>query len=186
MLRTKIPAKTWSECKDTPASKALTHSYSDLRRLLKALSMEPESDQVAKRQAHINYAQYNAEAELFTGEGKGEGKGSGKGREKGRGRGGGKGKVGRGWQWTQEHPPPGCWPRRRLPKWLRIWLGVTRLSLLLCLLLCIPAFLLPLVTLILLPAVRSCVICFSTVFAVDGNFESSAETSTESRTRCST
>ena len=44
LLRSKIPAKTWSECKDTPARKALTHSYSDLLRLLKALSMERESD----------------------------------------------------------------------------------------------------------------------------------------------
>ena len=42
-----IRAKTWSECKDTPARKALTHSYSDLLRLLKALSMERESDQAA-------------------------------------------------------------------------------------------------------------------------------------------
>ena len=37
LLRSKIPAKTWSECKDTPARKALTHSYSDLLRLLEAL-----------------------------------------------------------------------------------------------------------------------------------------------------
>ena len=106
LLRSKIPAKTWSECKDTPARKALTHSYSDLLRLLKALSMERESDQAADRHAHLNYAQYNAEADLFTGEGKGEGKGGGKGKGKGRGRGGGKGKGGRGSQWTQEHPPP--------------------------------------------------------------------------------
>ena len=97
LLRSKILAKTWSECKDTPARKALTHRYSDLLRLLKALSMERESDQAADRQAHLNYAQYNAEAELFTGEGKGEGKGGGKGKGKGRGRGGGKGKGGRGW-----------------------------------------------------------------------------------------
>ena len=39
LLRSKIPAKTWSECKDTPARKALSHSYSDLLRLLKALSI---------------------------------------------------------------------------------------------------------------------------------------------------
>ena len=96
LLRSRIPAKTWSECKDTPARKALIHSYSDLLRLLKALSMERESDQAADRHAHLNYAQYNAEAELFTGEGKGEGKGGGKGKGKGRGRGGGKGKGGRG------------------------------------------------------------------------------------------
>ena len=42
-LRSKIPAKAWSECKDTPARKALTHSYSDLPRLLPALSMGRES-----------------------------------------------------------------------------------------------------------------------------------------------
>ena len=106
LLRSKIPAKTWSECKDTPARKALTHSYSDLLRLLKALSMEREPDPAADRHAHLNYAQYNAEAELFTGKGKGEGKGGGKEKGKGRGRGGRKGKGGRGWQWTQEHPPP--------------------------------------------------------------------------------
>ena len=106
LLRSKIPAKTWSECNDTPARKALTHSYSDLLRLLKALPMERESDRAADRHAHLNYAQYNAEAKLFTGKGKGEGKGGGKGKEKGPGRGGGKGKGGRGWQWTQEHPPP--------------------------------------------------------------------------------
>ena len=106
LLRSKRPAKTWSECKDTPARKALTHSYSNLLRLLKALSMERESDQAADRHAHLNYAQYNAEAELFTGEGKGEGKGGGKGKGKGRGRGGSKGEGGRGWQWAQEHPPP--------------------------------------------------------------------------------
>ena len=108
LLRCKIPAKTSSECKGTPARKALSHSYSDLLRLPKALSMESESDQAADRHAHLNYAQYNAEAELFTGEGKGEGKGGGrgKGKGKGRGRGGGKVKGGRGWQWTQEHPPP--------------------------------------------------------------------------------
>ena len=96
LSRSKIPAKTWSECKDTPARKALTHSYSDLLRLLKGLSMEGESDQAADRHAHLNYAQYNAEAELFTDEGKGEGKGGGKGKGKRRGRGGGKGKGGRG------------------------------------------------------------------------------------------
>ena len=106
LLRSKIPAKTWSECKDTPARKALTHSYCDLLRLLKALSMERKSDEAADRHTHLNYAQYNAEAELFTGEGKGESKGGGKGKGKGRRRGGGKGKGGRGWQWTQEHPPP--------------------------------------------------------------------------------
>ena len=106
LLRSKILAKTWSECKVTPARKALTHSYSDLLRLLKALSMERESDQAADRHAYLNYAQYKAEAELYTGEGKGEGKGGGKGKGKGRGRGGGKGKGGRGWQWTQEYPPP--------------------------------------------------------------------------------
>ena len=104
LLPSKIPAKTWSECKDTPARKALTHSYSDLSTLLKALSMERESDQAADRHAHLNYAQYNAEAELRTAEGKGEGKGGGKGRGKGRGRGCGKGKGGGSWQWTQEHP----------------------------------------------------------------------------------
>ena len=38
LLRSKIPAKTWSECKDTPARKGLTHSYFDLLRLLKALT----------------------------------------------------------------------------------------------------------------------------------------------------
>ena len=54
-----------------------------LLRLLKALSMERESDQAADRHAHPNYAQYNAEAELFTGEGKGEGKGGGIGKGKG-------------------------------------------------------------------------------------------------------
>ena len=93
LLRSKIPAKTWSECKDTPARKALTHSYSDLLRLLKALSMERESDQAADRHAHLNYAQYNAEAELFTGEGKGEGKGGGKGKGKGQGEAAAKAKV---------------------------------------------------------------------------------------------
>ena len=36
LLRRNVPAKTWSECKETPACKALTHSYSDLLRLLKA------------------------------------------------------------------------------------------------------------------------------------------------------
>ena len=56
LLRSKIPAKTWSECKDTPTCKALTHSYSDLLRLLKALSMERGSDQTADRHAHLNYA----------------------------------------------------------------------------------------------------------------------------------
>ena len=30
--------------------------------------MERESDQAADRHAHLNYAQYNAEAELFTGD----------------------------------------------------------------------------------------------------------------------
>ena len=105
-MRSKIPAKTWSECKDTPARKALTHSQSDLLRQVKALSMERESDQAADRHAHLNYAQYSAEAELFTGEGNGEGKGGGKRRGKGGGQGSGKGKGGRGWQWTQEHPPP--------------------------------------------------------------------------------
>ena len=106
LLRSKIRAKTWPECKDTPARKALTHSYSDLLRPLKALFMERESVQAADRHAHLNYAQYNAEAELFTGKGKGEDKGSGKGKGKGLRRGGGKGKGGGGWQWTQEHPPP--------------------------------------------------------------------------------
>ena len=106
LLRSKFQAKTWSECKVTPARKALTHSYSDLLRLLKALSMERESDQAADRHAYLNYAQYKAEAKLYTGEGKGEGKGGGKGKGKGRGRGGGKGKGGRGWQWTQEYPAP--------------------------------------------------------------------------------
>ena len=83
LLRSKIPAQTWSECKDTPACKALTQSYSDFLKLLKALSMERESDQAADRHVHFNYAQCNAEAELFTGEGKGEGKGGGEGKGKG-------------------------------------------------------------------------------------------------------
>ena len=100
VLRSKIPAKTWSECKDTPARKALTHSYFELLRLLKALSW---SKSLIKPPTA---AEYNAEAELFTGEGKGEGKGGGKGKGKGQGRGGGKGKGGRGWQWTREHPSP--------------------------------------------------------------------------------
>ena len=65
-----------------------------------------------------------------------------------------------------------CWLRRRLLKWLRTRLGVASLSLLLCLLLCIPAFFLLLVILLLLPAVRSCMVSPSTAFAVDGNFES--------------
>ena len=85
LLCRKIPAKTWSEFKDTPARKALTHSYSDLLRLLKALSMERESDPAADRHTHLNYVQYNAEAELLAGEGKGESKGGGKGKGKGRG-----------------------------------------------------------------------------------------------------
>ena len=70
LLRSKMQAKTWSECKDTPPRKALTHSYSDLLRLVKALSLERESDQAADGHTHLNYAQYIAEAELFTGEGK--------------------------------------------------------------------------------------------------------------------
>ena len=106
MLRSKMPGNTWSECRDTPAREALTHSYSNLLRLPKALSMERESDQATDCHAHLNYAQYSAEAELFTGEGKREGKGGGKGKGKGREREGGKCKGGRGWQWTQEHPPP--------------------------------------------------------------------------------
>ena len=66
----------------------------------------------------------------------------------------------------------GCRLRRRLRKWLRGRLGVNRLTLLWCLLLCIPVFLLFLVILLLLPTVQRCVVPFSTVFAVDGNFES--------------
>ena len=106
LLRSKIQAKTRSECKDTPVRKGLTHSYSDLLRLLKALSMERESDHAANCHAHLNYAQYNADAELFTGGGKGEGKGGDKGKGKGRGRGGGKGTGRKRWQWMQEYPLP--------------------------------------------------------------------------------
>ena len=56
LLRSQIPAKTWSECKDTQTRKALNHSYSDLLRLLEALSMERDSVQAANRHANLNYA----------------------------------------------------------------------------------------------------------------------------------
>ena len=61
-----------------------------------------------------------------------------------------------------------CWFRKQL----RTRLGVDRLTLLWCLLLCIPVFLLFLVILLLLAAVRRCVVPSSTVFAIDGNLES--------------
>ena len=60
------------------------------------------------------------------------------------------------------------WLRRKLLKGLRSRLRVDRLSLLLC----IQVFLLLLVILLLLPAVRSCVVSFSAVSSVDGDFES--------------